>query len=87
MLQAPFQHLHDCNFVTYSLQLSLYMFMILKHNPQFKPGKITLQHVLFEEQTRDKYDNPVYKKDEQGNFFVKDIVLYDVPYMKKNVRR
>lgn len=83
MMLTPFQHLQDCNFVHYSLQLSLYMYMILKHNPQFKPGKITLQHVLFEEQTRDKFDNPIYKKDADGNFFVKDQIFYDVPYMKK----
>lgn len=82
MMLPPFAHLMDCHKDNYSLQLSLYMFMILKHNPQFKPGKITLQHVLFEEEDRDKFDNPIYKLDDKGNFIVKDTVTYEVPYLK-----
>lgn len=86
MMKAPFQHLHDCNYIHYCLQLSVYMYMILKHNPQLKPGKITLKHILFEVESRDKFDNPIYKQDEKGNFFVLDTQDYDVPYMKQEVQ-
>lgn len=82
MMKPPFQHLQDCNFNHYSLQLSIYMYMILKHNPQLKPGKITLKHIFFEESGRDKFDNPIYKEDEHGNFFVKDTHEYKIPYLK-----
>lgn len=82
MMKPPLQHIQDCNYHHYCLQLSMYMYIILKHNPQLKPGKITLKHILFEEQTRDKFDNPVYKLDKDGNFIVKDIQEYKLPYLK-----
>jgi hypothetical protein len=81
-LKRPFHHLDDCNFNHYTLQLSLYLYIILKHNPRLKPGKLTLHHVQFEEQARDKFDNPVYKIDEQGNFIVKNVIPYELPYLK-----
>ncbi len=82
MMSPPLQHVQDCNYMHYCLQLSMYLFIILKHNPLLKPGRITLKHVLFEEQTRDKFDNPVYRLDGDGNFIIKDIQEYKLPYMK-----
>lgn len=82
MMSAPFKHLQDCNYVHYCLQLSIYMYMILKHNPQLKPGKLTIKHILFEVESRDKFDNPIYKRDAHGNFIVLDTQDYNVPYMK-----
>jgi hypothetical protein len=58
------------------------MFIILKHNPKLKPGKLIIHHILFEESGRDKYDNPVTALDSTGNPIVKDVVPYDVPYLK-----
>lgn len=81
-LLAPLHGLDDCNLIHYTLQLSLYLYIILKHNPKLKPGKLILHHVIFEEQDRDKFDNPVYKLDSQGNFIVKEIIPYELPYMK-----
>lgn len=78
----PLNHLDDCNLNHYTIQLSLYMYIILKHNPKLKPGKLTLHHILFEEQDRDKYDNPIYKIDSSGNFIVKEVVRYELPYLK-----
>ena len=82
-LLKPLAHLDDCNLMHYNIQLSLYLYMILKHNPKLKPGKLIIHHILFEEQARDKFDNPIYKIDLQGNFIVKDIVPYELPYMKE----
>lgn len=82
-MMKPLSHLDDCNFMHYALQLSLYLYIILKHNPRLKPGSLTLHHILFEEESRDKFDNPVYKKDEDGNFIVREVVEYRLPYLKQ----
>ena len=82
----PVSHLDDCNFNHYSLQLSFYLYMILKHNPVYKAGKLSLQHVIFETQGEDKYGNPILKKDNEGNSIVKTVVPYDIPYLRTEVR-
>jgi hypothetical protein len=82
-LLRPLQHLDDCNYNHYALQLSMYLYVILKHNPQYKPGKLTLHHVLFEEASRDQFDHPIYKTDERGSFIVKEVVTYELPFLKQ----
>lgn len=82
-MKPPVAHLDDCHLNHYTLQLSLYMFIILKHNPRLKPGTLTLHHILFEEQGRDKFNNPVTAISAEGDPIVKDIVQYDVPYLKE----
>lgn len=82
---TPVSHLDDCNFWHYALQLSTYMYIILKHNPRLKPGKITIHHVLFYTEGTDKFGNPITKLDEQGEPMVKKIVPYDIPYLKNEV--
>ncbi len=84
-MKAPLQHLDDCNLNHYALQLSLYLYIIIKHNPGLRPGKLMLQHVQFEEQGRDKYDYPVSKLDKDGNPIIKDIIYYPLPYLKDEV--
>lgn len=80
---APLSHLDDCHLNHYAIQLSLYMYIILKHNPRLKPGTLTIHHILFQEAGRDKFDNPIAALDDQGNPIVLDIVQYDLPYLKK----
>lgn len=83
---APVSHLDDCNLNHYTLQLSIYMYMILKHNPALKPGKITIHHILFEEEEqKDEYGYPVLKTDASGDFIIREIVPYDLPYLKEEV--
>lgn len=82
---APVSHLDDCNFNHYALQLSLYMYIILKHNPQLKPGNLTIHHILFEDVDKDKFGNPITALDSNGDPIVKDIVQYDIPYLKSEV--
>jgi hypothetical protein len=84
-MMDPLTHLDDCSMVHYSLQLSLYMYMILKHNPHLKPGKLTIDHIIFELEDEDQYGYPIYKQDSDGNFIVKEIKPYEVPYMKMEV--
>jgi hypothetical protein len=82
---APVSHLDDCNLNHYALQLSLYMFIILKHNPRLKFGSLIIHHIMFDEVDKDKFGNPITALDTNGDPVVKDIVQYDLPYMKQEV--
>lgn len=84
-MYSPLSHLDDCNLNHYALQLSLYMYMILKHNPKLKPGKLVIHHVLFETVGEDRFGNPVTALDSSGDPIVKDIVPYELPYLKKEI--
>lgn len=75
------KHLDDCEFYHYAVQLSLYAYMIWRANPKLSVGKLTIEHVTFVEESRNKYDYPIYKKDENGEFIVKNIELIEVPYL------
>jgi ATP-dependent exoDNAse (exonuclease V) beta subunit len=84
-MNSPVAHLDDCNVNHYALQLSLYMYIILKHNPRLKPGVLTIHHILFEEVGKDKFGNPITALDTNGDPIVKDIIQYDLPYLKSEV--
>jgi hypothetical protein len=86
MMIGPCAHLENCNFNHYALQLSVYLYMMLKHNPRYKPGKLILHHVIFEKDGEDKFGNPIIRKNAQGDPIVKTIVPYEVPYLKTEVR-
>lgn len=77
----PVNNLDDCNFYHYSLQLSVYMYMILKHNPKLKPGRIFIHHILFETEGEDKYGYPITKCLENGDPIVKDVKIIPVDYL------
>jgi hypothetical protein len=83
---GPCAHLDDCNFNHYSLQLSAYMYMMLKHNPRHKPGKMMLHHVIFEKDGEDEFGYPINKKDSNGQSIVKTVIPYEVPFLKAEVR-
>jgi len=82
-MAPPVNHLDDCHLNHYALQLSMYMFIILKHNPKLSAGTLTIHHILFEEAGRDRFDNPICALDTNGDPIVTDIVQYDLPYLKK----
>ena len=82
-MSPPVSHLDDCNLNHYALQLSMYMYIILKHNPKLSAGILTIHHILFEEAGRDRFDNPISALDTYGNPIVTDVVQYDLPYLKK----
>lgn len=81
----PLEHLDDCNLIHYTLQLSFYMYMVLKHNPNLKPGKLTLQHIIFAVEDEDEFGFPINEVDIAGDPVIKDIVLYEVPYLKNDI--
>lgn len=82
-MSPPVSHLDDCHLNHYALQLSLYMYIILKHNPKLTAGSLTIHHILFEESGRDRFNNPISALDNNGDPIVMDIVQYDLPYLKK----
>jgi hypothetical protein len=79
---GPLSHLDDCNLNHYNVQLSLYMYMILKHNPHLKPGRLTLHHILFETDGEDQHGYPITRYNENGDPIVKDIIPYEMGYLK-----
>lgn len=85
-MNAPVSHMDDCNLNHYNLQLSIYMYIILKHNPTLKPGKLTIHHIMFEEEDeKDEYGYPVMKQDANGEPIIKSILPYELPYLKDEV--
>lgn len=81
----PVSHLDDCNLNHYTLQLSLYMYMILKHNPRLEPGTLIIHHILFEEIGKDKWGNPIPALDSNNEPIVKEVVPYQLRYLKAEV--
>ena len=81
----PISHLDDCNFNHYALQLSIYMYIILKHNPKLKPGRIFIHHIAFEQEGEDQYGYPVAAKDIDGNPIVKEVKPMAIPYLVDEV--
>lgn len=69
-LLAPCNHLDNCNFNLYALQLNFYAYMIMRHNPQLKLGKLIIRHILFDDVTNE----PCGSKD------------YVVPNMQKEIK-
>jgi hypothetical protein len=83
---GPLSHLDDCNLNHYNLQLSIYMYIILKHNPNLKPGKLIIHHIKFEEEDfTDQYGYPVIKLSSTGDPIVKEVIPYELPYLKNEV--
>lgn len=84
-LEGPLSHVGDCNLNHYALQLSIYMYIILKHNHTLKPGIMQIHHVLFEVEDTDDNGYPLVATDAAGDPIIKEVIPYDLPYMKKEV--
>jgi hypothetical protein len=81
----PLHHLDDCNYNHYTLQMSLYMYMMLKHNPKLKPGNLTIRHVKFKIAAEGNFGYPIHLLDDNNDPVVNEIVDYDVPYLKEEI--
>jgi hypothetical protein len=84
-MMSPVDSLDDCHFYHYALQLSIYMYIILKHNPKLKPGKIFIHHVVFEVEGEDQWGYPISKKNENGEPIVKEVTPILMPYLSEEV--
>jgi len=85
MMLTPVSHLEDCNFQAYSLQLSMYAYMMLKHNPQLSVGKLIIEHAVFAIAGEDQYGDPIILLDDWGNPVVDKIVPYEAKYLRSEV--
>ena len=83
-LYNPVSHLDNCNLVHYNLQMSIYAYIIKKHNPSLKIGNLVIQHVKFKKEGVDDYGYPITKK-ENGNPVIDEIKMYKLPYLKDEV--
>jgi hypothetical protein len=79
----PVSHLDDCNFNHYNLQLSIYMYMVLRHNPRLVPGTINVYHVEFEVESLNEYGYPIEKRDANGDPIVKKINTIPMKYLER----
>ena len=84
-MQHPVSHLDDCNFNHYALQLSIYMYIILKHNRKLRAGKIYIHHVIFEVEGTDEYGYPITMYSSNGDPVVKEVIQMEVPYLADEV--
>ena len=84
-LTGPLEHVGDCNLNHYALQLSIYMYIILKHNHTLKPGKLEIHHIKFEIEDKDVNGYPIVATDAAGDPIIKEVIPYTLPYMKKEV--
>ncbi len=83
-LYKPVSHLDDCHLNHYNLQLSIYAYIIKKHNPKLKIGKLTIQHVKFKQIGEDENGYPI-NEHINGEPILEDITMYDLPYLKSEV--
>lgn len=85
MMLGPLRHLEDCEFNTYALQLSTYMFMMLKHNYNLELGNLEIYHIEFEIESQDNNGYPVYALDAAGDPIISKVNVIKLPYLKKEV--
>jgi len=81
---GPLSHLDDCNYSHYNIQMSIYMYIMLRHNPKLKPGTLQLQHVKFEQVGEDENGYPI-NAFVNGEPVVEDVIVYNMPYLKDEV--
>lgn len=80
----PVNNLDDCNLMHYNLQLSIYAYIIKKHNPKLKIGKLIIQHVKFQKVGEDKNGYPITKMVD-GDPALEEIKMYEIPYLKDEI--
>lgn len=84
-MYPPIEHLDDCNLMHAALQLSFYMYIILKHNHNLKPGKLIIQHVSFKQDEPDQFGFPKLALDSDNNPIIEKITPYELPYLKSEI--
>jgi hypothetical protein len=57
------------------------MYIILKHNPKLKPGKIFIHHITFEIEKEDEWGYPIVKLDDNKEPIINKVNPIAVPYL------
>lgn len=68
-MMYPINHMDDCKYVHYALQLSLYMRLVWENNKTLRPGELRILHTIHDEDTLEP------KKE----------VIIKVPYLRNEV--
>lgn len=85
MMLGPLRHLEDCEVNHYALQLSIYMFIMLKHNYKLSPGIMEIDHIEFEVEEEDENGFPIHALNPLGEPIIKKVNPIQLPYLKKEV--
>ena len=84
-MRGVLSHLDDCNYMHYTIQLSIYMYILRKHNYNLIPRNLVLEHVKFAVESKDKFGFPKYYTDLNGNPIIEDVTPYKVDYLEREV--
>ena len=76
MMKYPLNNLMDCNYYHYTLQLSLYAYLLQQINPNFKIKSLQLYHVDHDNKTK------IYHLD-----YLKDDVIRMLKHYKKHLKQ
>jgi hypothetical protein len=85
MMLGPVRHLEACEFNYYALQLSIYMYIMLKHNYNLNPGALEIHHIEFEKEAMDENGFPIIATDGLNNPIISKVTPIKLPYLKKEV--
>lgn len=81
----PLMHMEDSKLAEYAIQLSVGVYMVLRHNPQLQAGDLTLNHVTFEVSGENQFGYPIIQLDSNNEPIVKDVEKLKLPYLKREV--
>ena len=81
----PINSLDDCHLSHYNIQLSIYAYIIQKHNPKLKIGDLIIQHVKFKQLGVDENGYPINEL-VKGEPVIEETKIYKLPYLKDEVR-
>lgn len=81
----PLLHLENSKVAEYSLQMSIAMYIISRHNPLLRPRNLTINHVTFEVEGENEWGYPIHRLDEKNEPIIKDVEKLKVPYLKREV--
>ena len=76
-MYSPLTHLADCNGIHYSLQLSIYAYMLERAGYNLRPNGLTVHHILFDEN-----NNPVDRVLYPINYLKKEVKSLFSHYLK-----
>ena len=60
--------------------------MCIRDSPKLKIGDLQIQHVTFEKEGENKFGYPITKYNDQEEPIIKDIKIYNLPYLKSEVQ-
>ena len=85
-MYPPLSEIRDCNFGHYTVQMNLYMYMALQHNPTKQAGNMVINHVMFYE-SEGPYGERIMTLSADGHPIVKQLKRYEIPNIQPLINR